>query len=128
MFLTFYLHKFFIYTMISKGQDHVFPLVALGLENLLSFFGDGLVFFLTLLETMLFWLFGVFIWLAMSSRKARKPSWACEASLRARERMHARYWSVERRWPPGLPEHTCLNQKWTKNLPPGFYFARPADN
>lgn len=32
--------------MISKGQDHVFPLVELGLEDRLSFFGDAFVFFL----------------------------------------------------------------------------------
>lgn len=47
----------------------------------------------------------------ISSRKARKPSWACEASLSARLRMHARYWSALHfcRGPPGPFEkpQTC---------------------
>ena len=64
----------------------------------LSFLGIGFFFFAG-------GLFRFIAWLAMSSRNARKPSWACEASFRARERMQARYWSVESRW-PGPPEHT----------------------
>lgn len=39
----------------------------------------------------------------LSSRKARKPSCACDASLRARERIQARYWSVD----CCSPVHTC---------------------
>lgn len=55
-----------------------------------------------------FWfieLFKVKAWLAMSSRNARKPNWAWEASLRARDRMQALYCSVDNLW-PGPPEHT----------------------
>lgn len=35
---------------------------------------------------------------AISSRKARNPSCACDASLSARDRMQARYWSRVSRW------------------------------
>lgn len=42
----------------------------------------------------------------LSSRKARKPSCACDASLRARERIQARYWSVD----CCSPVHTCTEQ------------------
>lgn len=43
---------------------------------------------------------------AMSSRKARKPNWAWDASFKALDRMQALYWSAASFCPPGPPEHT----------------------
>lgn len=45
-----------------------------------------------------------------SSLKAMRPRWACEASLRAREVMQARYWSAER-----VVEHSLGCHMW--NIP-----------
>lgn len=65
---------------------------------------------LFVLSELEFRLVSVWLPISRSSWNARKPSCGCEASLRALERIQARYWSVESFWPFCVPEHTCRCQ------------------
>lgn len=81
----------------------------------LLFVAVSAVFVLVLLLAARFRLLGfVFAWFAalLSSRKARKPSCACDASFKARERTQALYCSIDF-W---SLVHSCNNKKYNYKL------------